>query len=129
MYLSSIRFTLDNINAKGIPSDSANAVAVNFKVPDKKSGTIEAYDIVCIGAKGSNYSLRVPFSPENKEKVSALQKELIKYEVVRIVPDPDTLKISAYAFLGEKGDLISGISVKAETFEIVANNDDDEIIV
>ncbi len=57
MLISNIRLNLDNINAKGLPSDSANAVAVNFKVPDKESGVIEAYDIVCIVAQRSNYCL------------------------------------------------------------------------
>ena len=127
MLISNIRLNLDNINAKGIPSDSANAVAVNFKVPDKESGVIEAYDIVCIGAKGSNYSLRVPFSAENKEKVDILQKDLNKFEIVRIIPDPNSLKISAYAFLGEKGNLVSGVSVKAETFTV--EDDDEEIVM
>ncbi len=127
MLISNIRLNLDNINAKGLPSDSANAVAVNFKVPDKESGVIEAYDIVCIGAKGSNYSLRVPFSAENKEKVDILQKDLNKFEIVRIIPDPNSLKISAYAFLGEKGNLVSGVSVKAETFTV--EDDDEEIVM
>ena len=127
MIISNIRLGLDNINAKGVPSDSGKAVAVNFKVPDKETGAIEAYDIVCVGAKGSNYSIRVPYSPENKEKVASLQKGLNKDEIIRIIPDPESLSIKAYAFLGDKGNLISGVSVKADTFEI--SNDDDEFIV
>ena len=125
MIISNIRLGLDNINAKGVPSDSGKAVAVNFKVPDKESGAIEAYDIVCIGAKGSNYSIRVPYSPENKEKVDELQKDLNKYEIVRIIPDPFSLKVSAYAFLGERGNLISGVSVKADTFTIPDDSDEE----
>lgn len=128
MYLSNVKVELSNLNQKGVPSDSADAVAVNFKVPDKKTGVIQAYDVVCIGARGSNYSLRVPYSPENKDKVAVLQKRLAKDEIVRVIPDSGSLKIALYAFLGENGNLISGVSVKADTFEISDNNDE-EIIV
>jgi hypothetical protein len=37
---------------------------------------------VCTGAKGSQYSLRVPFSPENEKKIAVLQKNLSEYESV-----------------------------------------------
>lgn len=124
MYLSNVKVDLSNLNQKDIPSDSADAVAVNFKVPDKKTGEIKAYDIVCVGRKGSNYSIRIPFSPENKEKINALQKRLAKDEIVRVVPDSDSINISLYAFLGEKGNLVSGVSVKADTFSIADDEED-----
>lgn len=129
MYLSSLRLSPANINAVGVEENSAHAVAVKPRFLNKESETPESYDILCLGAKGSQYSLRVSYSEVNKTKVDALQKALAKTEVVRIVPDPDTLKISAYAFIGEKGTLVSGVSVKAETFDIADNDDEEDFIV
>jgi len=44
---------------------------------------------MCTGAKGSQYSLRVPFSPENEEKIAVLQKNLSKFEI-----SDDEIKLS-----------------------------------
>ena len=122
MRLQGLRLTLDNINPKQTPSDSVDCVAATLQT-DKATNTINGVAFDCIGAKGSRFTVKMENNTENEAILKEVQHLLKKTETVRLVPE--NVRITPYAFLTDKGNLLSGISVKADS--IAVKEDEDEI--
>ena len=115
MRLQDLRLTLDNINPKQTPGDCVDCVSATL-LTDKATNTINGVGFDCIGAKGSRFTVKMENSPENKAVLEGVQHLLKKTETVRLVPD--NIRITPYAFLTDKGSLLSGVSVKADSIAI-----------
>lgn len=115
MRLQDMRVSLSNINGKGIPEDCADCTGVGLQT-DKGSDVVKAYSLTCIGAKGSSYIIKIPVTDQNEYSFDLIQKSLRKEEIVRITPEG--IVITPYAFVTKEGNLLSGISVKADSVEI-----------
>lgn len=115
MRLQDLRLTLDNINPKQTPSDCVDCVSASLQT-DKATNTINGIAFDCIGAKGSRFAIKLENNPENKAILEEVQHLLKKDEIVRLVPE--NIRITAYAFLTDKGNLLSGVSVKADSIAV-----------
>ncbi len=122
MRLQDLRLSLDNINPKQTPSDSVDCVAATFQT-EKTTNTVTGVTFDCIGAKGSRFSVKLEHNADNKKVLEEVQHLLKKTETVRLIPE--NVRITPYAFLTDKGNLLSGISVKADS--IAVKEDEDEI--
>ncbi|MCI9591558.1 MAG: hypothetical protein HFG42_13610 [Lachnospiraceae bacterium] len=115
MRLQDLRLTLDNINPKQTPGDCVDCVAAALQT-DKATNTINGIAFDCIGARGSRFAVKLENNEETKAVLEEVQHLLKKTETVRLVPD--NIRITPYAFLTDKGSLLSGVSVKADSIAI-----------
>lgn len=115
MRLQDLRLSLDNINPKQTPGDCVDCVAATLQT-DKATNTINGIAFDCIGAKGSRFSVKLEHNTDNKKVLEEVQHLLKKTETVRLVPE--NVRINPYAFITDKGNLLSGISVKADSIAV-----------
>ena len=119
MKLRNIRLTMGNIarttNAKSM---EVIATSVIQKRNDSNTGftdEIEGYAVDCSAYRGDTLKVKFPVTVE--AKINKLKKLL--YDDVTVEISFSGLKLTPYAMLGKDGTLISGVSAKADDFEIV----------
>lgn len=113
MMLKDIKLDLSNVVADP-SSDSVQAVAARSDT-DKQS-VIIGYRLEICTRRGSRNPVKFPMSEENKkntERVSALLKKQDTVSVILVNP-----VVKPYALISS-GNLISGVSIKADCFTIV----------
>lgn len=94
------------------------ATSVIQKRNDSNTGftdEIEGYAVDCSAYRGDTLKVKFPVTVE--AKINKLKKLL--YDDVTVEISFSGLKLTPYAMLGKDGTLISGVSAKADDFEIV----------
>lgn len=116
MKLNDIRLSLANINRREKDS-TCECIGVSFLKDIKDPDVVKGYKFECAGVRGSTFDIKTDNSEENKEVFDKIEKILKKEEDVKIIAEELTVK--AYALINEKGNLLSGISAKADSISIV----------
>lgn len=128
MNLRNIRLTLANVarttNSKTM--DVINVGTTRVRLEDGSySDEISNYTVTCAGYRGD--SLKIKFPVTVAEKIETLKNHLYNDELVEI--SFSGLKLTAYAMKANDGSILSGVSAKADDFEIhVKELDIDEYI-
>lgn len=124
MKLKNVRLVLGNVarttNAKTLP---VNSVGTIYKMDDNGKPTEEiiGYTITCSAYRGDE--LKVKFPIEVADKFNELKKQL--ENDVEIEISFTKLKLIPYALKTQSGEVLSGVSAKAEDFTIESSKTDD----
>lgn len=124
MKLRNVRLTLANVarttNEKSL---SVNSVSNIYKMDEhgKRTDIITGYKVTCSAYRGDE--LAVKFPAELKEKIDALKAELENDVEIKI--SFSGLKLTPYALKANNGDVLSGVSAKADDFEITYSGSDE----
>lgn len=113
MMLKDIRLDLSNVVAN--PSKSTVQVVGARPETDKES-VITGYRLEIATRKCSKNPVKLPNKPEVQQNIENLQKLLKKQDFVEVKLMNHT--VMAYALISS-GNLISGVSIKADSFTIV----------
>lgn len=113
MLLKDIKLGLENVVAD--PSKSTVQVVGARPVTDKES-VITGYRLEIATRKCSKNPVKLPNKPEVQQNIEILQKLLKKQDFVEVRLVNHV--VMAYAMLSN-GNLISGVSIKADSFTIV----------
>ena len=133
MKLRNIRLVLGNVarttNAKSM---AVNSVGTIYETDDDGNRTekVTGYTVTCSAYRGDE--LKVKFPIEVESKITDLRRQL--ENDVEIEISFSGLKLTPYALKAKSGDVISGVSAKADDFDIVSTKldelmlDDDIVI-
>lgn len=119
MMLKDIKISLENIVAN---PQKETVQAVSARNDTDKSSVVIGYRLEILTRRGSRNPVKLPMSEENKkntERVSALLKKQDTVSVILVNPI-----VRPYALISN-GNLISGVSIKADSFTIVEPEDED----
>lgn len=127
MKLRNLRLTLANVarttNAKTMAVNEVGTVR-KFDENGVPTDEITAYTATCSAYRGDE--LKVKFPPTVKDKWEELQQKLrndVEIEISFV-----NLKLTPYALEGKAGGIISGVSGKADDFEIHVSKMDDILL-
>lgn len=127
MKLKNVRLTLANVarttTSKTMP---VNEVGVIFKqdAEGNRTDEIGGYTITCSAYRGDELKIKFPVTVA--EKVAELRNKL--ENDVEIEVSFTNLKLIPYALKTKSGDVISGVSAKADDFEIASANLDEFVV-
>lgn len=129
MKLRNVRLTLPNVarttNAKTMEVINVGTTKVRLE-DGTYSDEIATYTVDCAAYRGD--TLKVKFPVDVAEKIATLKTHLENDELVEI--SFKGLKLTPYAMKANDGSILSGVSAKADDFEIfVKELDLDEEIV
>ena len=129
MKIRNIRLTLANV-ARTTNAKTMEAISVGTIRPRLENGTFSSeitnYTVDCAANRGD--VLKVKFPVELADKIETLKNHLENDELVEI--SFKGLKLTPYAMKANDGSVLSGVSAKADDFEIhVKELDIDEDIV
>lgn len=113
MMLKDIKLDLSNVVADP-SSDSVQAVAARSDT-DKQS-VIIGYRLEICTRRGSRNPVKLPLNEDNKRNIERVAQLLKKLDTVEIILTDPVIK--PYALVSS-GNLISGVSIKADSFTIV----------
>lgn len=113
MMLKDIRIGLENVVAD--PTKEAVQAVVARSDTDKQS-VIIGYRLEICTRRGSRNPVKFPMGEENKKNTERVSDLLKKYDTVSVILINPVVK--PYALINS-GNLISGVSIKAESFTIV----------
>lgn len=118
MMLSDIRLGLENI----LPDANQKTVQVVSARPETdKDSVIKCWRLEILTRRGSRNPVKFPLSEENKRLTEQVAELLKKNDTVSVILKNEIIR--PYAMISA-GNLISGVSVKADSFEIVESDDD-----
>ena len=126
--LRNLRVGLANVapttNAKGLV---VNGVRESYETDadGTRTGIVKEYIIDCAGYRGA--TLPVKFPVEVKDKFLALKHDLDTSDVMVTISFKN-LKLTPFALLTKQNTVLSGVSAKADDFEIISSNADDLLI-
>lgn len=124
MKLKNLRLTLANIarttNSKTLPANSTSKI-YGKNEDGTPSDTLEGYAINCTTYRGDNINIK--FGTDVAEKIEKLNKEL--ENDVNIEISFTGLKLTPYALKRTDGSVQSGVSGRADDFEIATIENDD----
>lgn len=119
MKLKNVRMTMANVarttNAKSMEVISTSVIQKRNDSNTGFTNEIEGYAVDCSAYRGDTLKVKFPVTVE--AKINKLKKLL--YDDVTVEISFTGLKLTPYAMLGKDGSLISGVSAKADDFEIV----------
>lgn len=127
MKLRNLKVFLSNVarttNAKSLP---VNSVGNIYETDDNgnRSDTIIGYTITCSANKGDELKVKFPLAVA--DKIADLKKQLesdVEIEISFV-----NLKLTPYALKTKSGDVISGVSGKADDFNIFSTKMDDVML-
>ena len=127
MKLRNLRLTLANVarttNSKTM---SVNSVGVIYKqdAEGHRTDEIGGYTITCSAYRGDE--LKVKFPVEVADKIADLRNKL--ENDVEIEVGFTNIKLTPYALKTSSGDVISGVSAKADDFNITSANLDELVM-
>lgn len=125
MMLKELRLTLASVartsNAKGMEVASVAPIYGRDET-GTTTDTVTGYSVNCSGNRGA--IIKVKFPVTVKEKWEDLKNRLDTADVL-ITIGFKGLKITPYALTSKDGRLISGVSAKADDFEIINTQADD----
>ncbi len=124
MKLRNVRLTLANIapttNAKSLVANEAGVIKEKGEdgklIPDRIGG----YSVSCTARRDS---ITIKFPLDVKEEWEKL-KELLENDVLVEISFTD-LKLTPFALVSSSGQLLSGVSAKAKSFQIVKSTADE----
>ncbi|MCQ5144336.1 hypothetical protein [Enterocloster bolteae] len=122
MMLKDIRLDLSNVVAN--PSKSTVQVVGARPETDKES-VITGYRLEIATRKCSKNPVKLPNKPEVQQNIENLQKLLKKQDFVEVKLMNHT--VMAYALISS-GNLISGVSIKADSFTIVEPEVEEDLL-
>lgn len=107
-------------NAKSMP---VNGVSEIYERDENGQKTEQLKNLVidCSGYRGATLSVKFPV--EIKDKFDDLKKQLENDVTIEIAFTG--LKLTAYSLKANDGSVLSGVSAKADDFDIVSTNTDD----
>lgn len=123
--LRNLRLGLYNVapttNAKGLV---VNGVRENYEVDAEgnRTGVVKDYVVECAGYRGATLPVKFPTSV--KEKYLALKRDLDTSDVM-ITISFTNLKLTPFALLTKQNTVLSGVSAKADDFNIISSTADD----
>ena len=124
MKLRNLRLTLSSV-ARTANSKTMEASNVTPRRCRLKDGTfsdeLEGYDVECVANRGDTLKIKLPLTVE--EKVKTLKEHLLNDHLVEL--SFTGLKLFAYAMNGHNNSTLSGVSGKADDFEIHVRTDID----
>lgn len=124
MKLRNVRLVLGNVarttNAKSMP---VNSVGTLYETDENGNRTesIIGYTVTCSAYRGDE--LKVKFPPAVSMKIDELKKQL--ENDVEIEISFSNLKLTPYALKTKSGEVLSGVSAKADDFEIASSKLDE----
>lgn len=127
MKLRNVRLVLGNVarttNAKSM---AVNSVGTIYETDDNGNRTdkVTGYTVTCSAYRGDE--LKVKFPIEVESKITDLKKQL--ENDIEIEISFSGLKLTPYALKTKSGDVISGVSAKADDFDIVSSKLDELIV-
>lgn len=117
MLLKDVRISLENIVSD--PSKSTVQV-VNARPETDKESVITGYRLEIATRKCSRNPVKLPNTAEVKKNIDSIENLLKKQDFVEVKLEEPVIRL--YAMLSN-GNLISGVSIKADGFEIVDEPD------
>lgn len=118
MLLKDVRLGLENI----LPDPNQKTVqAVSARLETDKQSVIIGGRLEILTRRGSRNPVKFPLNEENKRLTEQVAELLKKNDTVSVILKEPVVR--PYAMLSA-GNLISGVSVKADGFEIVDSDDD-----
>ena len=127
MKLKNVRLTLASVarttNSKTMP---VNEVGVIYKqdAEGNRTDEIGGYTITCSAYRGDELKIKFPVTVA--EKIADLRNKLENDVEIEVVFT--NLKLTPYALKTKSGDVISGVSAKADDFAIASANLDELIM-
>lgn len=119
MLLSDIKIGLENIVAD---ASKSTVQVVNARPETNKELEIVGFRVEIATRRCSKNPVKFPNDPKVKEKIGTLEKLLKKQDFVEVrLVDP---VIKLYSMISN-GNLISGVSIKADDFEILEDDGPD----
>lgn len=124
MKLRNVRLVLGNVarttNAKSMP---VNAVGTTYETDENgnRTETVTGYTITCSAYRGDE--LKVKFPVGVADKIEELKTQL--ENDIEIEISFTGLKLTPYALKTKSGEVISGVSAKAEDFSVVSSKLDE----
>lgn len=117
MMLKDVKIGLENISAD--PSKK-EVQAVSARPDTDKDSVIKGYRLEILTRRGSRNPVKLPLNEENKRLTEQVAELLRKNDTVSVILKDAVVR--PYAMLSN-GNLISGVSIKAEGFQIVEEDD------
>ena len=118
MLLNDLTLTLDTINASKLDAGCIKVIGGREHiVSDSASKQPSEIWLTMLTTRGSRNTVKLPLTDDNRAKLNDLLVQLKGSDTVIICLDNP--RVRAYAFPGRDGSVISGVSVKADSFEIV----------
>lgn len=127
MKLRNLELTLANVSrASGNKKlEVLSTSAIRSRNSDGSFGNVEGYAIECAANHGDTLKIKLPKTTEIEEKIADLRKNLDDDCLCEV--SFKRLKLTPYAMKTASGDVISGVSAKAEDFESHVVDIDDDI--
>ena len=126
MKLKNLRLSLANVarttNAKTMSVNEVGEIHATDKETGKPLDEIKAYTVTCSAYRGDE--LKVKFPPDVKPKWEQLRDELENGDV-NVDISFSNLKLTPYAMKSDSGNVLSGVSAKADDFDIVSTSAED----
>lgn len=120
MKLNDVRISLKNILAD--PTKNVAEVVEVKEDIDKQTQNITGYRLNILTCKYSRNPVKLPVSDEVTAKIGQLKELLKAQEVVSVRLNNPVVRL--YSLLGNNNTIISGVSIKADTFDIISEVDD-----
>lgn len=122
MMLKDVRIGLENVVAD--PTKESIQI-VGARSDTDKDSKIIGVRLEALTRRGSRNPVKFPLTDENRENMEKVKNLLSKQDSVSVVLVNPTVKL--YAMLSN-GNLISGVSIKADSFTIVEPEADDDLL-
>lgn len=125
MKLKSLRLSLACIartsNARTLAVNSVGEIHATDKETGRPLDEIIGYSIICSVYRGDELKIKFPITVKEKwEQLKIALESDINIEI-----SFTALKLTAFALKTETGNIISGVSAKADDFEIASTSADD----
>lgn len=122
MLLKDLKIGLENIV---VDPQKTSVQVLDVRTDVDSKSQIIGYKLTILTRKFSKNPVKIPPTPENKCSIEQLGDLLKTQDSVEVILQNPVVK--AYAMLSN-GNLISGVSVKCDSFTIVQEDDDDLIL-
>lgn len=126
--LRNLRVGLANVapttNAKGLVVNGVRE-AYETDANGNRTDIVKEYIIDCAGYRGATLPVKFPVSI--KDKFLSLKHDLDTSDVM-VTISFNNLKLTPFALLTKQNTVLSGVSAKADDFEILSSNADDILL-
>lgn len=127
MKLRNVRLMLANVarttNSKSMPVNSVGVI-YSQDANGNRTDEVIGYTITCAAYRGDELKIKFPITVA--DKISDLRNQL--ENDVEIEIGFTNLKLTPYALKTNSGDVLSGVSAKADDFEIVSSKLDEFLL-
>lgn len=127
MQLSDVKLNVNllNLNRK-LPPDCMEVIEARESLPASPDSLQKPeIRLTALTTNGSRNYVKCPRNDENREQLAALSSQFKKTDGP-VVVHLDTPKIRLYAMPTKEGGVLSGVSIKCDSFSIMESEEDDE---